>query len=160
MVAGSYEAQASRHARWSDAVETADAGFEQLKEAQRIMKEINGRFTAVEDSLKKDMKALADSLGTAISDLQERYMLPQGTSGYHDESELLSTYLWRARSGISNGAQMPSQNGLYAIEQFEAKVEEIKTDINSLFEGLWMEWRASVEALEQPALFEEIEKLD
>ena len=159
-VAGQYAAVKERYERWAKAVTTSSDGFDQLKQARASLKRIQKQFAQVEDSLKTDMTTLADSLGKAITEIQHRYMLPQGTKGYNDESDLLSTYMWSARSHLDNGVGMPTQNGLYALEQYEAKVEEIRTDINALFEGLWMEWRKAVEALELPPLFEDIEKLD
>ena len=54
---------------------------------------------------------------------------------------------------------MPSPNGIYAIAQFETRVEDIVTDINTMFDGIWKQWRAQVEAMDQP-LFDDFEKLD
>lgn len=151
--------QQARFDRWSAAVDKADRGFEALKKARTNIKRVKSQFTLVEDSLKKEMITMADSISGLISDIEKRYMLPKGTKGYHNESELLSTFMWQASSHVFTGTEMPSSNGIHAIEQFETRVEDIVTDINAMFDGIWKEWRAEVEAMDQP-LFDDFEKLD
>jgi hypothetical protein len=157
---GAYEASKARYERWAAAVTTAQQGFEMLKDAQETIGKMRKQYAAVEDSLKTQMTTLADSLSKSIVALQERYMLPKGTKGYHYEGDLLSTHIWSARSYLTNGNEMPGQNGEHALAELERRVADLRTDINALFDGVWMEWRKEVEALEMPPLFEDVKKLD
>lgn len=156
---GARAEQEARYARWSQAVASADAGFERLKAAQSAMNRINEHLSVLDDSLKQDVKLLTDSLSKEITSLQQRFRLPKGTKGYHDESELLSTFIWQARSHVFTQYEMPSENGSHALDQLEERTSAIRKDINALFEGLWMEWREAVENLDAP-LFEDFEPME
>ena len=154
-----YDDQVAMQKRWESSVSKADAGFEQTKKALKTIKKTKSQLELVPDSLKKDVIAMADSLQKEIKKLQNLYMLPEGTTGYHDESELLSSYLWGARSYIDTGNDSPGSNSDRALELLEQKTDEVVAQINALFSGDWLIWKAKVEEIEY-TLFEEFEPIE
>ena len=154
-----YDDQVALQDRWENSVTRADAGFEQMKKALKTIKKTKSQLELVPDSLKEDVIAMADSLQKEIKKLQNLYMLPEGTTGYRDESELLGSYMWGARSYIDTGDNSPGPNSTRAIELFEEKTNEIVGKINDLFVGDWLVWQGKVEELEY-TLFEEFAPIE
>lgn len=145
--------------RWEIMVEKADKGFEQTKMGLKTIKAVKQSLTNVEDSLKKDVLAIADSLSKEIKKIQKIYMNPEDAKGYLDDNHLLTTYIWKSRSYINTGSQAPGENAEVALKFCEGKVEETVALINQVFGETWVDWRKQVEAIETSP-FEEIERIE
>lgn len=145
--------------RWETMVSKADQGFEQTKAGLKTIKAVKTHLTNVEDSLKKDVLAIADSLSKEINKIQDLYMNPKDAKGYLDDNHLLTTYIWKSRSYIMTGGQAPGANAEVALVFAEGKIEEVVVLINDVFGETWSDWRKEVEALESSP-FEDVEKID
>jgi photosystem II stability/assembly factor-like uncharacterized protein len=154
-----FEAETAYRERWEKMLSKADKGFERLKEADNTIGLVKKQLANVPDSTKKELIAQADSISKVISELQSRFMYPEGTTGYRDESNLLTTFIWHASSYDTNGQMAPSENGLIALKHAERKVDATVSDINKLFSDAWNTWKAEIDGLEH-SLFIEFEPIE
>ncbi len=143
--------------RYKKLVKRADDGFEWTKSALKTMKRVDARFELVEDSLLKDLKTVADSIAKEINAIQELYMLPEGTKGYHDESDLLMTYIWQGYSYLDTGRLSPGPSTDLALDIAEKKIEKVMIRIIALKSDAWVNWKGLVDEIESSPFEEEIE---
>ncbi|MCB0760292.1 MAG: hypothetical protein KDC12_02130 [Flavobacteriales bacterium] len=142
---------------FSTVVNSAYTSFEWTKDALKTMDRVSSRFELVEDSLLKDLNTLGDSIRKEIRSIQDQFMLPQGTSGYHDESDLINTYLWQASSYLDGGHISPGNSANWAIQAAREKVEKAQGQIVQLRDGAWTEWKGLAETIESSPFKEEVE---
>jgi photosystem II stability/assembly factor-like uncharacterized protein len=152
--------QREKKEEWMDMVRRASEGFERTKEALKTLDLVSKAHVNVEDSLKKDVKLFGDSVRKELKAIQNLYMMPKGTKGYHDESDLLSTFIWQSSSYLNSGTyRAPGPNAMNFFNVAKAKVDETVARINALFDGLWLEYRTKVDELDY-SLFKEFEKIE
>ncbi|MFT6728473.1 MAG: photosystem II stability/assembly factor-like uncharacterized protein, partial [Flavobacteriales bacterium] len=152
-----YLEKIKQYDRFNSLVQEADNGFEWTKSALKTMKRVETRHELVEDSLLKDLNTMGDSIRKELTAIQDLYMLPEGVKGYHDDSDLLMTYIWQGRSYIDNGRLSPGPNTDLALEITEKQVAIAMERIKDLKSDAWIEWKELVDEIESSPFDEEIE---
>ena len=119
-----------------------------LKTIKASVAEINGLLSyvtdSIADSLRKDGKALTDSVNLIL----DEFFLPDGFVGYDHVSVRLSNKIWRIQSYLNSENALQSQMLDLAMLDFEFSYEPVRVRMLNLFEKQWLDYQIKVDQLE------------
>jgi photosystem II stability/assembly factor-like uncharacterized protein len=153
--AQAYDAQKALYARYTQIVQRAKKGTDNLQTARKNIEMAKTAWTNVPDSLKKDILTQADSLNGKIDDLFLLYFNKPGTRGYVDSSDKLSSTLYSVSSYLEN--PITGVNAQDAMTIAEKLTKEVIEKIDSFIQTDLMPWQEKASKL-QFNLFREFEK--
>jgi len=147
---GLFDPQAKYVARieFNRVVEAATKGFDQLKEAKKVMETYAKIIAVQEDSIKKDVNKLHKETINRVDSLMHLYMLPEARkTAYRDDSHTLNSKLRTASSFLNTSTGVPTKNGRNAIDTARRATEEILQLINSFFAEDWKSYSDMIKEL-------------
>ncbi|MFQ5445795.1 MAG: WD40/YVTN/BNR-like repeat-containing protein [Saprospiraceae bacterium] len=154
-----YEKMKAKQAAYDEfykIVEKATEGFNLLQEAKKTIKRVDGALSNAPDSLKEEILEIGKALRDSISNLEKRYMMPEGLKGIQRNPNLLSGTLWRTSSYIDASDGAPNQAARIMMAKARKDVAAILGDINRLMEDDFAAYRKKVGEV-QFSLFKDFE---
>ncbi len=139
-------------------VEAANEGFTRLSDVRKNIGLVEKAMEYAPDSLKKEIVKMGKSMRDSIKQLEDKYMMPDGLKGIQRNPDLLQGQIWRTYSyiGASNGS--PNQSARIMMDHTRKMVANILSDINSLMEKDFAEYKKKVSEVEY-SLFKEYEAI-
>jgi photosystem II stability/assembly factor-like uncharacterized protein len=148
------QAKRATHDDFYKVIEKATAGFDRLQEAKKAIKLVDQTLVNAPDSLKKEVSNLGKSLQDSITNLEKRYMMPEGLKGIQRDPDNIMGKLWRTSGYIGASEGTPNPSARIMIEETRKEVTAVLNDINRLMEKDFTAYRKKVEAV-QYSLFKE-----
>ncbi len=139
-------------------VERANKAYERLKEAEETIGLVESQFVNVPDSLKKDVNKLGKTVKDSIGVLKDKFLTHKEVKGIQRNPNVLNAHLSLAFDYIEGNQGAPSASAQVAITSAERETEELIGKVNALFDTLWKDYRAKVEAV-QYSLFKDFDRL-
>ncbi|MBL7942620.1 MAG: hypothetical protein JNM00_07630, partial [Flavobacteriales bacterium] len=152
-------AQLALYERWKTAAGKSRKAYELVKQMKKDIEHAKGTWLNVNDSLKKDVVVLSDSLLKQLNELEGLFMSPENQSGITDDSEYLISKFWNATGYLNTGAEMPGSNSETAIRLLEKANDEVVTKVSSFVSEQFTPWRQRAEQV-PVQLFKPLEKLE
>jgi len=138
-------------------VRRANQAFENIKEANKNIDVVINSLVYAQDSLKKNLLTLTDSIRKELKNLEELFMLPADAKGIRDESDKLQAYLWSPFYYVGTGRLAPSDNSINSVAIAEKQTELVVQKVNDFFALRWLAWQKEVNKIDRP-IFKEIKK--
>ncbi len=131
-------------------VTAATEAFNRLKAAKKTVAAINKQMEhadkEVQKALKKEGKAITDSLNTIMA----LFMTPQDFEGYDHVTVRLNSHLYNAYSHISASGGKPGTTAAFATAIANSETKKVIDLINGFFATKWVAYRKQVEAATLP----------
>lgn len=137
-------------------VNTATAAWNQLGDAKKIIKRVDGALVNAPDSLKKEVADLGKALKDSISTFENIYMDPPNQKGIQRNPNTMMGTLFGASRYIGNSDGAPSPSAQVLIKKARKEVTQTVKKINAFFENDFAAYRKKVEAV-QYSLFKDFE---
>lgn len=140
-------------------IKMAYEGTQRMLEARKVIGQVNGQLTHVEDSIAKPIRKEGKELNDSIKVMLEWFMLPENFVGYDHVSEPITSLLGNASQFVGGKEGDLQPNAQQAVVRAEKAVQEAVQKINAFFETDWKTYRQHVEAVERP-LFEDYKPVE
>lgn len=128
-------------------VEEATDAFTRLREARKTIKTVNEALTTVADSTLQDIKEKGKALQDSITQLEERYLLPEDFKGIRRSTGLLNSTLYGVYSYLegTEGALLPM--GRLKLDQAKAQTAEVVQAVDDFFQADFADYQKAVEVV-------------
>ncbi len=140
-------AKAAAYADFKNMVEKAAKGFDQLQDARKTIRMVEGALVNTPDSIKQDLVKLGKSLQDSIAALEKLYMMPEGLKGIQRSDDNLEFVLRGASQYLIAQDGAPNPNTRNLLNQARQQTASVLGQVNAFFEGPFTDYRKKVEAL-------------
>ncbi|MBL7810106.1 MAG: hypothetical protein JNN28_19955 [Saprospiraceae bacterium] len=152
------EAKAAAMRDMYQVIERAAKAYNRLKEAEKTISLVEGQFSNVPDSLKKDAVKLGSALKDSISTLKELFFQHKEVKGIQRNPNTLNNYLSRPFDYIEANRGGPNASAKIAMDAAKKETDAVIERVNQLFDKSWKEYRDKVEVVKY-SLFKDFERL-
>ncbi|MEQ8705926.1 MAG: hypothetical protein RIC19_18500 [Phaeodactylibacter sp.] len=147
-------AEQAAYQEFYELVEQATAAFTRLQEARKAIKRVEEALVYAPDSTLKAIKKQGEALQDSITQLEERYMLPEDFKGIRRSTGLLNSTLYGVYSYLDGVEGSLAPMGRLMLDQAKAETAEVTQAIEDFFETDFASYRKAVEQVPY-TLFEE-----
>lgn len=133
--------------RLQEKVKTITQAFEQLKDAQKTIKNVDASLANVPDSLKNQIAKTGKSLNTKLDSLINLFVEPENQKGLVRSQDNLSAKLNRAFGYLNASEGAPSASAMIAVRQAMETAGTTLVAVNKFFQKDWTDYQAQVEAV-------------
>ncbi len=136
-------------------IEKATAAYKRLKDAEKTIALVEGQWTNVPDSLKKDALKLGSAAKDSIGVLKSLFFSQkENQKGIQPDSKDLNSDFWSAVNYIGESAGAPNQNAQIATKKAEATLANTLARVDKFFAEQWKPYREKAETVKY-SLFKE-----
>lgn len=139
-------------------IEKATAGFNQILDAKKTIKRVNGALVNLPDSTQTEIKDLGKALADSLNQLEKRYMMPEGLKGIQRNPNNLMGLIWKTSSYIGSSDGSPSKSAQIMMDKVTHEISNVLSDLNQLMSNDFKAYQEKVEGLEF-SLFEKYEPI-
>ena len=150
-------ARTAMYQEWESTAEIASQTAGQLRDAFETLELVNGRMKGMDSDHSESLTSMSTDAKKALTVLGEHFVGKQ-VQGIRRDPSTVSSMLFTARSYITSGLNEPDASAHIAMQQANARLQNVLEEVNAFFSSDWMEFKTAVQEAEI-SLFESTEPL-
>lgn len=151
--------KAEKLAEYTRYAKAATRGFEQLRDARKMMSKLEPLLGNLDESMRDSLKKEGKSIRENIKSLMELYLAPENFEGIESVTIRLGDMLWGVRYYLESAEGIPGGNSLVALNRFKKEVTSTLEKVNRFLREDWRSYRQKVEAANTP-LFKDLDEIE
>ncbi len=114
-------------------VKSAADGWDRLQEGKRVVRLVNDALVNAPDSVKRDLAKVGKGITDKITELEKRYMVPEGLKGIQRDPNNLTGTMQQVTNYIDASEGAPNASAKVLMEKSRTELTAIISEINKLF---------------------------
>ncbi len=127
-------------------IELATAAADRIREAKKIIKNINAQLTDRKDDDAKAVKEKGKALQDSLKSLDELINQTDGLQGIYGDPERLGAKIWRTMNYIGSAWTFSQPVSAQMVTRFEKQLNDIVEQVDDFFQSDWPEYQSTVDA--------------
>jgi photosystem II stability/assembly factor-like uncharacterized protein len=139
----------ARHALYRDyekLIETAAAMMDRVREAKDIVSRVTDALEGREDSTAADLRKQGKALADSLNGFQDRYFGVTGKQGIYRQVDTVSNAVSGAGRYLFASDRAPNTPEDWSMAAGQQALNAMLTDVNALLSGGWQAWVTAVRA--------------